>query len=197
MIVLATENSVDGASYRSGDVIPTHHGATIDVRNTDAEGRVTLADGISLAKMLGCTIIVTIATLTGAVLVSLGHTYTGFWSNKEEFAGTMLTAFGQAGEKGWRMPLDADFVAMNKAKRGDIGNTGAGRLAGASAAAEFLHFFAGDDVDFAHLDIAGTGFIPKPAYHNPAEGGTGAGAMTLVKLAELLAEQQAASGVAA
>jgi leucyl aminopeptidase len=197
MIVLATENSVDGASYRSGDVIPTHHGATIDVRNTDAEGRVTLADGISLLKLLGCTKIVTIATLTGAVLVALGHTYTGLWSNKEEFASTMLTAFGQAGEKAWRMPLDADFVAMNKAERGDIGNTGGGRLAGSCTAAEFLHFFAGDEVDFAHLDIAGTGFIPKPAYHNPAAGGTGAGAMALVMLAELLAAQQTACGAAA
>jgi leucyl aminopeptidase len=193
MIVLATENSVDGASYRSGDIIPTHDGRTIDVRNTDAEGRVTLADGISLAKLLGCTKIVTIATLTGAVLVSLGHTFTGFWSNKKQFGDTVTAAFEQSGEAAWQMPLHRDFVDMNRSERGDVGNTGGARLAGSCTAAEFLHFFAGDKVDFAHLDIAGTAFIPKPAHHNPAAGGTGAGAMALVRLAELLAKQHAAA----
>jgi leucyl aminopeptidase len=152
-IVCAAENMPDGKAQKPGDVQTAMSGKTIEIINTDAEGRLVLADGLAYAKQLGATHLIDAATLTGACVVALGKVFAGVFSNEDETYGKFAEALDASGEKFWRLPLDSDYVEMIKSDIGDIKNSG-GRYGGASTAAEFLHTFA-EDTPWIHLDIAG------------------------------------------
>ena len=169
-IVCAAENMPDGKAYKPGDVVTAMSGKTIDVINTDAEGRLVLADGLTYAKQLGATHLIDAATLTGAIGVALGIWNAGAFSNDDETFAKFQSALATTGEKFWRMPLGEEYADQIKSDIADIKNTG-GRHAGASTAAEFLHAFA-EDTPWIHLDIAGLAWIEdsKPYIANGPSG---------------------------
>ena len=149
------ENMPDGNAYRPGDILTSLSGQTIEVINTDAEGRLVLADVLwHIKETVKPSAMIDLATLTGAILVALGQDYAGLFSNNDELSDKLLTVGKKTGEKLWRMPLDKAFDKMIDSKFADMKNTG-GRYAGSSTAAQFLQRFVGD-VPWAHLDVAGT-----------------------------------------
>ncbi len=156
-IVCAAENMPDGKAYKPGDVVTAMSGKTIDVINTDAEGRLVLADGLTYARQLGATHLIDAATLTAAIGVALGQHNAGAFSNDDAAFAKFSSALEISGEKFWRMPLGEEYAEQIKSDIGDIKNTG-GRAGGASTAAEFLHVFA-EDTPWIHLDIAGMAWI--------------------------------------
>src|SRR4051812_19322531 len=153
-IVCATENMPSGKAQKPGDVQIAMSGKSIEVINTDAEGRLVLADGLHYAKQLGCTHLVDAATLTGAVVVALGFTNAGVFANDDDMYSRFHNANQKAGEKMWRMPLDDEYKEQIRSSIADIVNSG-GRWGGAVTAAMFLKEFA-EDTPWIHLDIAGT-----------------------------------------
>jgi len=158
-VVCAAENMPDGKAYKPGDVVTAMSGKTIDIINTDAEGRLVLADGLSYAKQLGCTHLIDAATLTGACVVALGMTNAGAFSNDDATYAKFESALGTSGEKFWRLPLGEEYAEQIKSDIGDIKNTG-GRWGGASTAAEFLKVFA-EETPWIHLDIAGLAWVEE------------------------------------
>jgi len=158
-IVCAAENMPDGKAQKPGDVQTAMSGKTIEIINTDAEGRLVLADGISYAKSLGATHLIDAATLTGACVVALGMINGGAFSNDDATFEKFQTALATSGEKFWRMPLADEYYDMIRSDIGDIKNTG-GRWGGAITAAEFLHAFA-EDTPWIHLDIAGLAWVEE------------------------------------
>jgi leucyl aminopeptidase len=156
-IVCAAENMPDGKAQKPGDVQTAMSGKTIEIINTDAEGRLVLADGISYAKQLGATHLIDAATLTGACVVALGITNAGAFSNNDETYAKFNAALETSGEKFWRLPLGDEYAEQIKSDIADIKNTG-GRHGGAITAAEFLKVFA-EDTPWIHLDIAGLAWI--------------------------------------
>ena len=156
-IVCATENMPDGKAQKPGDVQTAMSGKTIEIINTDAEGRLVLADGLTYAKQLGATHLIDAATLTGAVGVALGMINAGAFSNDDPTYDKFQSALAASGEKFWRLPLGEEYADLIKSDIGDIKNTG-GRYGGAITAAEFLRVFA-EDTPWIHLDIAGTAWI--------------------------------------
>jgi len=156
-IVCAAENMPDGKAQKPGDVQTAMSGKTIEIINTDAEGRLVLADGLTYAKELGATHLIDAATLTGAVVVALGTVNAGAFSNDDETFRKFDAALATSGEKFWRLPLGAEYAELIKSDIGDIKNTG-GRHGGAITAAEFLKVFA-EDTPWIHLDIAGLAWI--------------------------------------
>jgi leucyl aminopeptidase len=156
-IVCAAENMPDGKAYKPGDVVTAMSGKTIDVINTDAEGRLVLADGLTYAKSLGATHLIDAATLTGAIGVALGTWNAGAFSNDDDTFAKFQAGLAVSGEKFWRMPLGEEYAEQIKSDIGDIKNTG-GRAGGAITAAEFLHTFA-EDTPWIHLDIASMAWI--------------------------------------
>jgi leucyl aminopeptidase len=156
-IVCATENMPSGHAQKPGDVQIAMSGKSIEVINTDAEGRLVLADGLYYARQLGCTHLVDAATLTGAVVVALGHTNAGVWANDDAIYDRFRKANEAAGEKMWRLPLDDEYKDQIRSTIADIMNTG-GRWGGAINAAMFLKEFA-EDTPWIHLDIAGTAWM--------------------------------------
>jgi leucyl aminopeptidase len=162
-IVCSAENMPDGKAFKPGDVVTAmpissdKPGKTIEVINTDAEGRLVLADGLTYAKQLGATHLIDAATLTGACVVALGTTNAGGFSNDDDTYAKFDAALATSGEKFWRLPLGEEYVEQIKSDIGDIKNTG-GRHGGAITAAEFLHTFA-EDTPWIHLDIAGLAWI--------------------------------------
>jgi leucyl aminopeptidase len=153
-VVCSAENMPDGKAYKPGDVVTAMSGKTIEIMNTDAEGRLVLADGLHYAKTLGCTHLVDAATLTGACVVALGTLNVGLFSNDEEAAAKFLSALPTSGEKFWRLPCSDDYRELIKSQIADIMNTGKNRWGGAITAAMFLKEFVGD-APWIHLDIAG------------------------------------------
>lgn len=178
--VPAVENMVSSKAQRPGDIVKSLNGKTIEVLNTDAEGRLILIDAITYAKRLGCTHLVDAATLTGAIVVALGHVNIGAFTNNEDFLARVMAAAKAEGEKMWHMPLDEDYKELLKSAFADLANIG-GRWGGAITAAWFLREFV-DDTPWVHLDIAGTAWLDdaKPFM---AKGPTGVGVRTFVKLA--------------
>jgi len=158
-IVCAAENMPDGKAQKPGDVQTAMSGKTIEIINTDAEGRLVLADGITYARSLGATHLIDAATLTGACVVALGMINGGAFSNDDATFEQFQRALGASGEKFWRMPLADEYYDMIRSDIGDIKNTG-GRWGGAITAAEFLHAFA-EDTPWIHLDIAGLAWIEE------------------------------------
>jgi leucyl aminopeptidase len=156
-IVCSAENMPDGKAYKPGDVETAMSGKTIEVINTDAEGRLVLADGLHYAKQLGATHLIDAATLTGACVVALGSVNAGAFSNDDETYAKFNAALFTSGEKFWRLPLGDEYAEIIKSDIADIKNTG-GRQGGAITAAEFLHVFA-EDTPWIHLDIAGMAWI--------------------------------------
>src|SRR5215472_9743831 len=156
-IVCATENMPSGKAQKPGDVQIAMSGKSIEIINTDAEGRLVLADGLHYARTLGCTHLIDAATLTGACVVALGHANAGVFANDEDAYQHFTRAVQQSGEKFWRLPLDQEYLDMIRSSIADIMNTG-GRWGGASTAAVFLKEFA-EDTPWVHLDIAGTAWI--------------------------------------
>jgi len=153
-IVCATENMPSGKAQKPGDVQIAMSGKSIEIINTDAEGRLVLADGLYYARQLGCTHLVDAATLTGAVVVALGYANAGVFANDEDMYKRFQAANSKAGEKMWRMPLDDEYKEQIRSSIADIVNSG-GRWGGAITAAMFLKEFA-EDTPWIHLDIAGT-----------------------------------------
>lgn len=156
-IVCATENMPSGKAQKPGDIQIAMSGKSIEIINTDAEGRLVLADGLCYARQLGCTHLVDAATLTGAVVVALGYMNAGVFANDEQIYEHFRKAHEKAGEKMWRMPLDDEYKEQIRSNIADIMNTG-GRWGGAITAAMFLKEFA-EDTPWVHLDIAGTAWM--------------------------------------
>ena len=185
-IVPATENMPGGKAYRPGDILRASNGKTIEIVNTDAEGRLVLADGVSWAVKQGHTPIVDAATLTGACVVALGHVRAGLFSNDESLTRMVQTAAEVAGEKIWPMPMDFEYDDQIKSDIADVKQVG-GRPAGAITAAKVIGNFAGD-VPWAHLDIAGVNARDKRDAEGD-KGATGFGVRTFVELATALTER--------
>ena len=180
-IVGACENMPDGNSFRPSDVLTMYSKKTVEVLNTDAEGRLVLADALHYAAELKPDGMVNLATLTGACMVGLGDNYSGLFSDNDDWASELAFAAERAGEKVWRLPLDEGLADTLKSKRADIKNLG-GPYGGAITAALFLKNFKGDRT-WAHLDIAGPAHSTKTVGSTPT-GGTGFGVLTLVELAD-------------
>ncbi|HEU5017135.1 MAG TPA: leucyl aminopeptidase [Pseudolabrys sp.] len=153
------ENMPGGNAQRPGDIVTSMSGQTIEIINTDAEGRLVLADVIwYAAKRFKPKFMIDLATLTGAIIVALGHEYAGMFCNNDELAERLTKAGAETGDLVWRMPLAAAYDKMIDSKFADVKNTGGSRYAGAITAAHFIKRFVDDKTPWAHLDIAGTGF---------------------------------------
>jgi len=179
-VIPACENLVSGRAFKPGDVLTSFSGKTIEVRHTDAEGRLILADGIAYAKHLGATKLVDVATLTGAVIVALGKAASGLMTNDAEWAEEVKKAAEIAGEKVWELPLFDEYEEYIESDVADLKND-AGRPAGTIQGGLFLRAFA-EDTPWVHLDIAGTADTDKDRGHYPA-GATGVAVRTLTQLA--------------
>jgi leucyl aminopeptidase len=180
-VVPATENMPGGKAQKPGDIQTSMSGKTIEVMNTDAEGRLILADAVTYARKLGCTHLVDAATLTGAIVVALAGINTGVFGTNQAFTDRILASANAAGDKMWPMPMDDEYREMIKGTMADIQNVGSGKGGGAITGAMFIREFV-DDVPWVHLDIAGTAWFDdaKPWM---AKGATGVPVRTLVDLA--------------
>jgi leucyl aminopeptidase len=184
-LVPTTENMPSGTAYRPGDILRIMNGKTIEIVNTDAEGRLILADALSYAVKEGLSPIIDVATLTGAMVVALGSVMTGVFCNDAQLSEDIIAAGQVAGEKFWPMPLDEEYAEQIKSDIADIKQTG-GRMAGSVTAAKILENFVGE-ASWAHLDIAGTSYVEsKKPYQE--KGSTGVAARTLAELAIRLAK---------
>jgi leucyl aminopeptidase len=182
-VVGATENLPSGGATKPGDIVTAANGKTIEINNTDAEGRLVLADCLCHAAAEGAELLVDLATLTGAVIVALGSTYAGLMSNDDDWAAQVSAAGDETGELVWRLPLHPEYAELIKGQYGDLDNAPEVRKAGSITAAEFLRRFAGD-TPWAHLDIAGTAWDIGRPYAQ--KGGSGFGVRLLVQLAREL-----------
>jgi leucyl aminopeptidase len=180
-IVPATENMPSGRSMRPGDIVTAMNGTTIEINNTDAEGRLILADALCYAVEQGVERIVDLATLTGAIIVALGSTYAGLFSNDDDWFAAVEAAGEATGELGWRLPLDhKEYKDLIKGEYADISNAPEARKASSIVAAEFLRRFV-NDKPWVHMDIAGTAWGMDRAYTR--KGASGYGVRTLIELA--------------
>ena len=186
-IILATENMPSGKAQKPGDVQIAMSGKSIEIINTDAEGRLVLADGLFYARQLGCTHLIDAATLTGAVVVALGSINAGIFANDDALYNRFSQALDKAGEKMWRLPLDDEYKEIIRSGIADIVNSG-GRWGGAITAAMFLKEFA-EDTPWLHLDIAGTAWTEeqKPWI---AKGPSGIALRSLVEFARDFADSK-------
>ena len=176
-IIAACENMPGCSAYKPGDILTAKNGKTIEVDNTDAEGRLTLADALCYACELGVDEVIDLATLTGACMVALGTQASGIMGNDEELVKRLIDTAQRSGERFWELPLWDEYFDSLKSDIADMKNTGS-RWGGASTAGVFLKKFV-KDVKWAHIDIAGTAFFEKPQKEFIA-GATGAGVRTLL-----------------
>jgi leucyl aminopeptidase len=184
-VVPAVENMPSGTAQRPGDIIRAMNGKTIEVDNTDAEGRLVLADAICYIKQIkGAKRVVDIATLTGAIVVALGHITTGVFGTSQAMVDAVLRASESSGEKMWQMPMFDEYKRQNRSDYADVKNTG-GRPAGSISAAFFISEFT-EGVDWVHLDIAGT-FMAERTQGHQVKGATGVPTRTLIALVEQMA----------
>ncbi|MBX7223600.1 MAG: leucyl aminopeptidase [Blastocatellia bacterium] len=178
-MIASAENMPSGKAIKPGDILHSMEGKTIEVLNTDAEGRLVLADALAYARQLGATCMVDLATLTGAISIALGTVYTGLFTSDQEWADQVLAAAKRADEKMWQMPLDPEYSKLLKSDIADLKNIG-NKYGGSITAAAFLKEFVAD-TPWVHLDIAGTGWnLDNRPYH--AKGPSGSGVRTLVEL---------------
>ena len=172
------ENSIDGKSYKLGDVYRSYSGRTVEINNTDAEGRLILADALAFAvKNLGPSCIVDVATLTGAAIIALGDDISALFSDDQKLCDQLLSSAATTGEALWRLPLVADYKDAYKSEIADTVNSG-GREGGAIKAALFLQPFVGV-VPWAHIDLAGPAYLNKPKHYNTSKA-TGYGVRLLL-----------------
>jgi leucyl aminopeptidase len=179
-LIPAVENMTGSRAQRPGDIVTSLSGKTIEVLNTDAEGRLILADALTYARSLGCTHLIDAATLTGAIVVALGHIHVGLFTSDPALRDRVMSAAAAEGEKMWEMPLDDEYKDYLKSAFADLPNIG-GRWGGAITAAAFLKEFA-DATPWVHLDIAGTAWLDDAKPHM-AKGPSGVGVRTMVRLA--------------
>jgi leucyl aminopeptidase len=182
-LLVVAENMPDGGAYRPGDVFTSLDGKTVEIINTDAEGRLALADGLAYARRLNPDLIVEVSTLTGACMVALGKTTSAYYSTTDDWAARFATATEQAGESFWRMPLLAELRDQLKSDIADLKHTGE-RWGGSITAALFLKEFVGT-VPFIHCDIAGPALSERSKGVVP-KGGTGHPVLTFVRFVEAL-----------
>lgn len=177
-VICAAENSPSGESYRPGDIITTYSGKTVEILNTDAEGRMVLCDGIAYAKEIGCEPIIDIATLTGACMVALGKHKAGLMGNDDKLIKQLQDASVKSGEPLWHLPCGDEYTEDMKSKIADLKNTG-GRWGGSCTAGSFLGEFAGE-TKWAHLDIAGKMGASEPMQKIMSAGSVGFGVRLFV-----------------
>jgi len=182
-VVPMTENMPGGRAVKPGDVLTSAEGKTVEILNTDAEGRLILGDGLWYARQCGATHLVDVATLTGACVVALGKTTTGLFGSPEGWVEQVRAASERAGDRSWPMPVWDDYKDQLKSEIADFSNTG-GRPAGAITAALFIKEFTGD-LPWVHMDIAGTAWAEEPRPYQP-KGATGVGTRTLAELAHAM-----------
>ncbi len=182
-VVPSTENMPSGSAIKPGDVITQYNGTTVEVNNTDAEGRLILADALAYAVELGADRVVDIATLTGAVVIALGSTYAAVVANDDQLAADLAAAGARSGELTWRLPLHAEYKELMKGTVADLSNLGKQRKAGTITAASFLEEFV-DHTPWAHVDIAGTAWDVGREY--TGKDASGFGVRLLVELAREL-----------
>ena len=169
-VIPSTENMPSGTAVKPGDIITQYNGKTVEVNNTDAEGRLILADALAYAVEQGADRIVDIATLTGAVMIALGSTYAALISNDDALAAEIEEAGRDTGELVWRLPLHPEYKALTKGSVADLTNASAKRKAGTIYAGSFLEEFVGE-TPWAHVDIAGTAWdVGRPYTGNDASG---------------------------
>jgi leucyl aminopeptidase len=180
-VVGATENMPSGRSMRPGDIVRAMNGATIEINNTDAEGRLVLADCLAYAVQQGAERIVDVATLTGGIVIALGSVYAGLFANDDAWAADVEEAGRATGELVWRFPLHPQYADMIKGRYAELANVTEARQAVSITAAEFLRRFVGD-VPWAHVDIAGTAWDADRPY--AAKGGSGFGVRLLIEVAD-------------
>ncbi len=179
-IVPATENMPGGKAIKPGDVLKSAEGKTVEVINTDAEGRLILGDGLWYARQLGATHLVDVATLTGACVVALGKITSGLYGTPDEWVEQVRVVANRAGDRVWPMPVFDEYKDQLKSDIADLTNTG-GRPAGSITAAMFLKEFTGG-LPWAHLDIAGTAWADEAKPYLP-KGASGVAVRTLAELA--------------
>lgn len=184
-VVPSTENMPSGSAIKPGDIVTAYDGTTIEIDNTDAEGRLILADALTYCIELGAERIVNLATLTGAVIVALGSTYAGLFANDDDWVAEVEQACDATGELGYRLPLHPEYAEMIKGRYADICNAPGSRKASSITAAEFLHHFVGE-TPWTHVDIAGTAWELGRDY--VGNGANGFGTRMLVELARRHAE---------
>jgi len=189
-IVPATENMPSGKATKPGDIVTSMSGKTIEVINTDAEGRLILCDGLTYAKKLGATKLVDAATLTGACVIALGHAASAAITNDDAWLNEFLAAAKDSGERYWHMPYYDEYSSAMKSEIADLKNTG-GRAAGTLTAGAFLRAFV-EGTPWIHLDIAGTAYVDTETAWQ-AKGPTGTPVRALVSLVERLAATHAVS----
>jgi leucyl aminopeptidase len=183
-LIGATTNMPSGTAVKPGDVVISHLGKSIEIINTDAEGRLVLADCMTHAVNQGAERLVDVATLTGSIIGALGHTHAGLFASDDAWAAQVDAAAAATGELVWRLPLHADYAKALDSETADVVNVNEARKAGSIVGAQFLQRFAGD-VPWAHLDIAGTAWGAAKPY--AAKGGSGWGVRLFVELARSLA----------
>ena len=186
-VMAATENMINGRAYKPGDVLQTMKGLTVEVDNTDAEGRLTLADAIEYAKRQGDTTIVDLATLTGAVKMMTGDVGACIFGNNDEFTNQVFSAATSQNERLLPVPMWEEFKDSNRSDMADLKNSGG--APGSTTAAFFLRAFAGEEIKWCHVDIAGVAFRDRDMGPDP-RGATGYGVRTLVELATRLAAKK-------
>jgi leucyl aminopeptidase len=179
-VIPATENMPGGRAMKPGDILTSAEGKTVEVLNTDAEGRLILGDALWYARTQGVTHLVDIATLTGACVVALGRTTSGLFGRPAAWVEEVRRASERAGDRSWPMPLFDDYKDLLKSEIADFTNTG-GRAGGAISAALFIKEFVGD-LPWVHMDIAGTAWAEEAKPYQP-KGATGVGVRTLIELA--------------
>jgi leucyl aminopeptidase len=179
-VIPATENMPGGHAMKPGDILTSAEGKTVEVLNTDAEGRLILGDGLWYARKLGATHLVDMATLTGACVVALGNTTSGLFGRPDSWVEHVRRASERAGDRSWPMPVFDDYKDLLKSEIADFTNTG-GRAGGAISAALFIKEFAGE-LPWVHMDIAGTAWAEEAKPYQP-KGATGVGVRTLAELA--------------
>ncbi len=178
-VVPATENMPSGRAVKPGDVLTALNGKTIEVINTDAEGRLILADALTHAAREGATRLIDFATLTGAIVVALGEVYAGLFGSDDEWTGLVREAADSSGDLAWPMPLHARYAPLIASQVADLSNSSNKRQAGAVYAAQFLREFT-EGVPWCHVDVAGTAMVSGK--------GTGFGVRLILAVAERLAE---------
>ena len=185
-VVAAAENLVSGTSFRPGDILRAASGKTIEITNTDAEGRLVLADALWYARREGATHVLDLATLTGAMELALGDLYAGLFANDDGWRDEVLGAAQASGDHAWPFPLHRRYRRYVDSAYADLKNSSELRQGSPALAAEFLHEFAGDG-PWAHVDMAGPGFLERSrGDYLTQRGGTGYGVRLIVELAQHL-----------
>jgi len=179
-VMAMTENMPDGKAYRPGDIVTSMSGKTIEVKNTDAEGRLTLADALTYVQKQKVDAVMDLATLTGACVVALGPDFSGLMGNDQKLIDEILNAARESGDELWQLPLPPSYESYIKSSVADVSNIASIRWGGALTAGLFLKRFIGKDLPWAHVDIAGPALREKDGIDSNQGEGSGAGVRTIV-----------------